>query len=105
MGDNCIKAAYKTLGLPPPAGLKRIVRGGSEDVDLQYSPDNDIDESTLRAYGAALERRQVMSSPLIEKRTPEASPDLDESSAAGCAKNTLVRTRPFPAFRTGGVFS
>jgi len=90
MGDQCIKSAYKTLGLPPPAGLKRIVRGGSEDVELQYSPENDVDESTLRAYAAALERRERRSLSTIEKRIAEAEASPDLEPRAACTKNTLL---------------
>jgi hypothetical protein len=103
MGDQCIKAAYKTLGLPPPAGLKRIVRGGSEDVELQYSPENDIDESTLRAYAAALERRQAMTASALEKRLAKPSPDLEPRAA--CAKNTLVRRPSLPIRARGEVLA
>jgi hypothetical protein len=112
VGDNCIKAAYKKLGLPPPAGLKfveQLMRRNGNLEEVYANPwtedsasDNDMlaaDALTSPAPAAGHVRRRRWNDSINKlEPTTEADifgPEIKEAEQAplACAPNTLLFAR------------
>jgi hypothetical protein len=73
MGDTCIKGHYKTLGLPPPEGLKIVL----DDTFLEAAAQPGSIMALEQEAKEALRRRSMAENAMIEAIT-SSTPDGDE---------------------------